>query len=101
MKHQLDKNRFQSAILVDLSKAFDTIKYDLSIVKLHEYGFRKKALDIVQNYFKNRKQWLKINMNFITWTDLISGVPQGSAVVPLVFNICLNDLFFFLQDKHL
>ena len=40
-------------------------------------------------------------MNFITWTDLISGVPQGSAVVPLVFNICLNDLFFFLQDKHL
>ena len=77
-----------------LYKAFDTINYGLLIAKLHAYGFGKNALDLVYGFLKNRKQRVKINTTFSTWTDLINGVPQRSVLGPLIFNIILNGLFF-------
>ena len=50
---------------------------------------------------KNRKQRVKLSATFSTWTDLISGVPQGSVLGLLLFNIYLNELFFFLQDINI
>ena len=59
---------------MDLSKALDTINYDLLIAKLHAYGFGKNALDLVYSYLNNRNQRVKINTTFSTWTDLVNGV---------------------------
>ena len=53
------------------------------------------------SYLSNRKQRTKINRSFSDWTDIISGVPPGSILGPLLFNIYLNDIFFFTTNCDL
>ena len=81
---------------MDLSKAFDTIKHDLLLAKLHACGFSKKALKLIHNYLSNRWHRTKINKDFSTWQELLQGVQL--LLGPLLFNIYLNDLFFLTES---
>ena len=69
----LDKNGFAGAVLMDLSKAFDTINYDLLLAKLSAYGLSKDALELIRNYLSDRWQKIKINTCFSSWTSVTRG----------------------------
>ena len=88
-------------MFMDLSKAFDTIHYDLMIAKLGAYGFSQDALQYMRSYLTNRQQIVRVNSNFSTWENIIAGVPQGSILEPLFFNIFFNDLFLFVSNSCL
>ena len=98
LKNALDKGLCTGILLTDLSKAFDCITHDLLIAKLHAYGFTKISLKLISNYLCDRTQRTKICDKFSSWCKIIYGVPQGSIFGPLVFNICVNDLFLFSQN---
>ena len=68
---------------MDLSKAVDALNHELLIVKLHAYEFGKESLMLLSSYLSNCWQRTKINAT--------------SVLGPLLFNIYLNDLFFFLD----
>ena len=76
-KKALDKGGMAGGVLMDLSKAFDTINHELLIAKLDAYGFDQSSLEIMLSYLTNRWQRTKISSEYSPWSELLKGVPQG------------------------
>ena len=97
----LDNSGVVGTIVMDLSKAFDCQPNELVLQKLHAYGVDTKSLKLLQYYLSNRTQRVKLDSTFSSWLKILLGVPQGSILGPLLFNIFLNDMLWFVEKTDI
>ena len=86
-------------------QAFDKIKNQILLSKLHHIGVRGRLLNILRSYLSNRRQYVQIGDTMSTYLFITSGVPQGSLLGPLLFlvyvarmNIGVESLPYTLAD---
>ena len=81
-----------------LSKEFNTVNYELLVVELNIYWFSKKTLKLIFRHLNNRTKRFKINKTFSSCRELLYGLPHGSVLGSIIFNVHLNYVFLFLNE---
>ena len=90
-----DKGYVTILTLLDFSKAFDTLNHSMMLAVLHYIGLGPLSLKLFENYLYRRKQRVVLDADVSGAAELVSGVPQGSALGPLLYTIYTSQMLFF------
>ena len=88
----MDKDEIVGTVLIDVSKAFDSIDHSLLLKKLDAYGVEDVEMTWFADYLSGKKQRVILDDEVSEWSDVLRGVSQGSILGSLLFNIYVNDL---------
>ena len=98
---QLDNHKIPIYFHLDVSKGFDSLRNDILLDKLTHYRITSTANKFMKSYLCNRKQFIQIGEIASKMRPVTTGVPQGSIVCPLWFNIFINDIVMASQKFNL
>ena len=93
----LDNGGCIDVIYCDFMKAFDKVPHAKLIKKIQSYGIKGNIINWIVDLLAHRKQRIRINNIFSNWKEVISGIPQGSVIGPLL----LNDLPDVIKNSHI
>ena len=100
-KEAINRGNEFGALLTHLYKAFDCINHPFLIAKLYNYGVPPLSINMIFSYLSNRTHRTKINECFSERSRIEHGVPQGSVLGPLLFNVDLIDLFYECEESDI
>ena len=100
-KTQLNKRKKIGVIIMDLSNAFGTLNHKLLVAKRKAYGLNLNTTSFIKSYLTNWYHRCKIGDSFSEWKRIIAGIPQGSILGTLPFNIFINDIFLYIENSDL
>ena len=94
------KKNYAIVLFIDFKKAFDTVNHERLLQKLSYYGIRGVVLDLFSSYLTNRKQKVAFQGASSDYLPIVSGVPQGSKLGPVLFNLYVNDIACLSFDNN-
>ena len=100
-KSALDNGNMVGSIAINFSRAFDSLPHGLLLAKIYAYGVNIESCKLIASYLHNRHHRVKIRDKRSDWLQIERGVPKGSTMGPLLFNIFINDIFLYSSDNNI